>query len=136
VGSNAFYFFVGLTTSETILDAAESNIRLGNIEIGRGYLNHLLKNRIDKKFFVQQLETDPSKLLKDVLDERRKELVRRGIRWSDLRRLNKDSRFKTIIERKVQINNEVRTFVLPPNSKNYVYKIPIEVINMTGMEQN
>lgn len=133
-GTGAYIFFVGLTTSEVLLDAAESNVRLGNTTGSLEQLNDLLQNRIKKQFFVPITETNPERLLKIILQERRKELVRRGVRWSDLRRLNKDERFKKEIVRRVTMNGKIQEFSLKPNSKDYIFNIPIEVKNIAGIE--
>ncbi|HBI86772.1 MAG TPA: hypothetical protein DDY75_02600 [Sphingobacterium sp.] len=134
VGSGTYLFFVGLTTSEVLLNAAESNTRLGNATLAKQQLNELLQNRIEKQFFVPITESNIEALLKTVIRERRKELVRRGLRWSDLRRLNKDERFKKEIVRKVTIDGKIQEFSLKPISKDYIFNIPAEVKNMTGME--
>ncbi|WP_286727771.1 MULTISPECIES: RagB/SusD family nutrient uptake outer membrane protein [Sphingobacterium] len=134
VGSGTYLFFVGLTTSEVLLNAAESNTRLGNATLAKQQLNELLQNRIEKQFFVPITESNIEVLLKTVIRERRKELVRRGLRWSDLRRLNKDERFKKEIVRKVTIDGKIQEFSLKPISKDYIFNIPIEVKNITGIE--
>ncbi len=134
VGSGTYLFFVGLTTSEVLLNAAESNTRLGNATLGKEQLNALLQNRIEKQFFVPVTETNSEALLKIIIKERRKELVRRGLRWSDLRRLNKDERFKKEIVRVVTVDGKTEQFKLLPNSRDYIFNIPAEVKNMTGME--
>ncbi|HAU51777.1 MAG TPA: hypothetical protein DCW66_00990 [Sphingobacterium sp.] len=134
VGSGTYLFFVGLTTSEVLLNAAESNTRLGNATLAKQQLNELLQNRIEKQFFVPITESNIEVLLKTVIRERRKEFVRRGLRWSDLRRLNKDERFKKEIVRKVTIDGKIQEFSLKPISKDYIFNIPIEVKNITGIE--
>lgn len=133
-GAGSYIFFVGLTTSEMLLNAAEGNVRLGNTSNALKQLNKLLQNRIEKSFFAPVTETDAEALLELILQERRKELIRRSVRWSDLRRLNKDERFKKKIVRRVTIDGKVQEFRLEPNSNNYIFNTPIEVINMTGMQ--
>jgi len=66
-----------------------------------------------------------------ILNERRKELLFRGLRWSDVKRLNRDGA-GIILSR--EINNQ--EFVLPPNDKRYAIALPEDVLEMTGMEQN
>ncbi|PUV22895.1 RagB/SusD family nutrient uptake outer membrane protein [Sphingobacterium athyrii] len=134
VGSGTYLFFVGSTTSEVLLNAAESNARLGNATLAKQQINELLQNRIEKQFFVPITENNIEALLKIVIQERRKELVRRGVRWSDLRRLNKDERFKKEIVRTVIVDGKIQDFSLKPNSKDYIFNIPIEVKNITGIE--
>ncbi len=128
--------FCGLTTSELLLDRAECYARIGEPAKARADLNLLLKNRIDIATFIPVTENDLNQLLKIILDERRKELINRSTRWQDLRRLNRDDRFKKIIVR-TAIENGVETeYKLLPESKFYVFKIPKPVIDLTGMPQN
>jgi len=136
LGRGSSSFFNGLTTSEVVLNLAESSVRTGNLLEAKSELNKLLIRRIDSEFFEPISIEDAEHLLRVILEERRKELVRRGIRWSDLRRLNKDDRFMKSIVRRLILEGGERVFVLEPNSENYIYKIPQEVIQITGMEQN
>lgn len=124
--------FVGLTTSEVYLIRAESAVRTNNIGQGLRDLNTLLKNRIDPVFFVAVTENDPDLLLRIVLQERRKELLFRGRRWSDLRRLNQDERFRKTLKRSIDGQN----YTLEPNSLKYAHLIPDLVISESGIIQN
>jgi len=56
----------------------------------------------------------------------------RGQRWTDLKRLNKDSRFAVTLSRTVQGT----TYTLPPNDPRYALLIPSEVILNSSMPQN
>ena len=76
--------------------------------------------------------TDADELLRIILQERRKELLFRSLRWTDLRRLNKDSRFAVTLTRK--LNND--TYTLPPNDARYVLPIPQQEIEESGIQQN
>lgn len=128
--------FCGLTTSETLLNRSESRVRNGDVMGAKVDLNLLLKNRINKTSFKPISETDPQLLLKIILDERRKELINRNVRWLDLRRLNRDERFKKILVRTVIENGIATEYKLLPDVKNYVFKIPKPVIDLTGIPQN
>jgi len=48
--------------------------------------------------------------------------------------LNKDERFKKEIVREVTVDGKTEQFKLLPNSGGYIFNIPAEVKNMTGME--
>ncbi|MEN5435969.1 MULTISPECIES: RagB/SusD family nutrient uptake outer membrane protein [Sphingobacterium] len=124
--------FIGLTTSEVYLIRAEAAVRTNKIGQALGDLNILLKNRINPTFFTEIAETDPNELLRIVLQERRKELVFRGRRWSDLRRLNLDDRFKKTLKRSIDGQN----YTLEPNSLKYAHLIPDLVISESGIIQN
>lgn len=136
LGFGGSAFFCGLTTSELLLNLAESNVRMNKLSASNANLNQLLIHRIEKKYYNPIQINDQGMLLIAVLNERRKELIRRGVRWSDLRRLNKEDKFRKTISRKLKINGQDKVFELFPNDQNYIYKIPIEVISMTGMKQN
>jgi tetratricopeptide (TPR) repeat protein len=126
-GSRAF--FGGIATDEVYLIRAEGYIRTGQIGNALKDLNKLLENRMDP--FVAVSETDPKNILDLIIAERRKELVFRGIRWADLRRLNKEPRYETVMKR--MLGTEI---TLLPGSLNYVLPIPKTVIELTGMRQN
>ncbi|WP_341831240.1 RagB/SusD family nutrient uptake outer membrane protein [Sphingobacterium thalpophilum] len=125
--------FGGLATDELYLIRAECAARTGNIESALNDLNTLLQKRWSKVVKYNPLsESNRDVVLAKVLAERRKSLVFRGLRWSDLRRLNKDPRFKTVISR--NLNGEI--FQLMPESSSYIFQIPQKVINNNGMMQN
>ncbi|MDA3615944.1 RagB/SusD family nutrient uptake outer membrane protein [Polluticaenibacter yanchengensis] len=124
-------WFSGISTNEIYLIKAESEIRIGSPQIAVETINQLIKMRWDTSF-VPFVSTNNEVILEYILTERRKELIWRGLRWSDLRRLNKDNRFTKTITR--EINGEVYT--LEPNSLKYVLPIPLSVILNTGMPQN
>ncbi|MBC6365758.1 RagB/SusD family nutrient uptake outer membrane protein [Algoriphagus sp. AK58] len=114
-GSNTL--FTGLTTGEMLLIRAECLARAGQTTRALVDLNTLLSNRYAIGFQpLQNLEGEA--LLKRILEERRKELVFRGIRWSDLRRLNREPAFQITMRRTFQgaefeISPQARTYVLP-----------------------
>lgn len=111
--------FSGLTTAELYLILSECEVRLGNIEESLRYINLLLKKRYDGSFTPID-EQDADSLLVMILEERRKELVFRGLRWMDLKRLNLDSRFQKTITRELFGH----TYVLAPQSEKYVVPAP------------
>jgi hypothetical protein len=95
-------------------------------------LNALLIKRWKTGTFIPFTATNADDALAKILDERRKELVLRGTRWMDLRRLNKDSRFaKTVLRKLYGI-----TYLLPPNDNRYTFYIPQSVIDISGIQQN
>jgi len=124
-------FFNGLATDEIYLIRAESYARAGNTLLAMTDLNTLLKNRYTSPY-TDITATNADDALGKILQERRKELLFRGIRWSDLRRLNKDNRFQTELSR---VNNGI-TYKLPPNDLRYVLLIPQGAISVTGLPQN
>jgi len=129
---NIFIQFGGLTVSETILTRSECYARKGDVARSMADLNTLLRNRWKVGSFSDLSATDETDALKKILSERRKELMFRGRRWSDLRRLNKDPRFAKTLSRVVK----GVTYELPPNDPKYVYPIPELEIKLSGIQQN
>lgn len=124
--------FVGLTTSEMLLIRAESAVRTGRDGSALSDLNTLRRNRLQAEGFTELQITAPDALLEHIIAERRKELIFRGLRWADLRRLNQEPAFAKGL---VRIINGTR-YELSPNSLKYTAKIPVQVIEQTGMPQN
>ena len=124
--------FSGLATNEIYLIAAECAARDGNTVSSLGLLNTLLNTRWREGTFVPYVADSPEQALELVLRERRKELIFRGVRWTDLRRLNRDSRFEKTLSRTIGTEN----FVLSPLSHRYLLPIPPEEIQVSGIAQN
>lgn len=128
--------FCGLATDELYLIIAECQARVGNVALSMATLNLLLRNRYDPKDFKSVDQLSKEKLLDTILIERRKELLFRGLRWSDLRRLNRDSRYRKDLKRKLFNGTAWEEYVLPAGDLRYVSAIPDQVIELSGMEQN
>ena len=123
----------GPATDEVMLIKAECLARAGETSASMKQLNTLLIRRYRTGTFIPLIAIDADDALHIVLQERRKELLMRALRWTDLRRLNKDPRFAVTLTRVV---NGV-AYTLPPNDARYTYSIPDKVIQMNpGMEQN
>lgn len=125
--------FGGLAINEMYLVRAECNARKGNVTAAMDDLDALLIKRWkNTATYTPVVPVDAEDALRIILTERRKELPFRGIRWWDLRRLNKDPRFDTTLTR--VLNDQ--TYTLPPNDARYVLPIPEEEIRISGIEQN
>ena len=125
-------FFTGLATDEMYLIRAECHARLGHTEQALSDLNALLVKRYKKGDFVPVTATSANQALGLVISERKKELVGRGLRWADLRRLNMEEPFKTTLRRKV----DGKEYFLLPGSPRYTFPIPPNEISGSGIEQN
>ncbi|MFC4875078.1 RagB/SusD family nutrient uptake outer membrane protein [Negadavirga shengliensis] len=125
-------FFGGFTVGELKLVAAESAARLGDPQKALEHLNSLLSRRYEKESWVPVEEKEPSKLLEIILAERRKELIGRGLRWIDLRRLNQEQEHAITLRRVIGGTEHL----LPPNSLKYTFPLPDEEIQLTGLTQN
>ncbi len=131
-GLNTAALFTGIATDEVWLTRAEALARNGNSTDALNDLNTLLQKRWKPGTFTPLAETDPSILLKIILEERRKQLLFRTIRWFDLRRLNLEQEHATILKRTVN----GQQYELMPGSPRYTLQIPQRVIQMSGMMQN
>lgn len=118
--------FSGIATDEVYLMRAECRVRLGSVDAAMEDLNHLLAHRYDNsKPFVPLIVDNQREALQYVLQERRKQLLMRGLRFADVKRLNKegaDIGFKRILQGV--------TYRLPPNDLRFAVAIPEEVIDL------
>jgi tetratricopeptide (TPR) repeat protein len=123
--------FAGMATDEMYLIRAEGYARKGNITNAMNDLDTLLIKRWKKGTLISSTASSPLEAINKILLERRKELLMRGIRWSDLKRLNLEG--ANIILKRI-INGQ--TYILLPNDVKYALPIPEDIINLTGMPQN
>lgn len=128
--------FTGLSTAELYLTLAECQARLERTAEAISNLKTLLENRYEDDMVSFLDHVDDNDVLSLILTERRKELLFRGTRWSDLRRLNLEDEFQVAIKRKVVVDGVERQITLEPNSPRYVYPLPQTVIEQAGVEQN
>src|SRR5690606_41045268 len=83
---NGNRFFCGPTTSEMYLIRAEANIRRNLLSDGLKDINYLRKHRFREDDFVPLDFDDKEHALTILKEERRRGLIFRGVRWSDIRR--------------------------------------------------
>ncbi len=125
--------FTGLATDELFLIRAECNARMGNKDLALNDLNTLIAKRWNNAVPPPNITAStPNEALQKILIERRKELCFRSLRWSDLRRLNQEPQFAVTLKRTVH----GILYSLAPNDNKYVFPIPQDVIDLTGMAQN
>lgn len=128
-------FFNGLAVDELYLVRAECYARTSKINEAMADLNTLLVTRWKTGTYVDIAATDTNDALNKVLLERRKELVMRAQRWTDLRRLNKVAGTAKNLKR-ILPGVGSGSYDLPANDLRYVLLIPDEVITNSGIEQN
>lgn len=141
-------FFNGLAVDELYLVRAECYARANKVSEAMKDLNDLLRtrwkvvldangNQTATSTYVDYTAANADDALSKILTERRKELVMRAQRWTDLRRLNKDPKYKKDLIRKTIVNGSEQTIgTLPANDSRYVLLIPDPVINNSGIAQN
>jgi tetratricopeptide (TPR) repeat protein len=130
-GGDDFWPFDGIVTDEMYLIRAECLARAGNKDAALSDLNTLLQTRWKTGTYVAYAAANAKDALDIILSERRKELLYRGLRWTDIRRLNLEG--ANIILKRV-LNGT--TYTLPPNDMRSVLLIPQEVLNLTSLQQN
>lgn len=124
-------YFTGVAIDEVYLTRAECLARKGKVQEAMADLNSLLLKRWKSGTFVPLTASDKQSALALVLIERRKELLMRGIRWMDVKRLNKEGAGITM--RRSLTNTE---YTIAPNDPRYALPIPEDVIRISGMQQN
>lgn len=130
--SGATGLFGGIATDEIIITRAECRARLGDITGALKDLNDLRARRFLPVDYQPVAIQDQPTLIQFILDERRRELAFRGLRWMDLKRLNQEAPYKVTLKRKLGD----REYTLTPDDLRYAILIPSEVIQFSGMEQN
>jgi hypothetical protein len=129
--SGSIFPFTGLATDELYLIRAECNARAGQTTNALNDLDSLLTHRWKTGTFTPYPIVNAAVALDTILAERRKELTFRGLRWSDLRRLNQEGWNITLTR---NINGQI--YSLPPSSKLYTLPIPPDVIQFSQIQQN
>lgn len=125
--------FTGMSVEEMYIVRAECSARAGQINAAMSDINTLLKYRYKNGTYIDKTAASASEALSIVLTERRKELLLHGLRWSDLRRFNKDPNTQVTLTRTVA----GKTYILAPNSYNYTFPIPDDVISLAPqLQQN
>lgn len=120
-----------MATDEIFLTVAESYAQTNDVPKAMSMLNQLLVKRWKTGKFTNYTAGTKDQALQMIRNERRKELLFRGVRWADLKRYNREGAGLT----HTKVLNGV-TYTLPPNDLRYAIAIPEDVIQMTGMPQN
>jgi hypothetical protein len=129
--NGTYALFSGLATNEMYLNRAECAARAGDVTSAMNDLNLLLSKRYITGTYIPKVAINANDALMVILNERRKELPFTSLRWTDLRRLNKDGANITLTR---ILNGQAYTLV--PNSELYVLPIPQNEISASGIQQN
>lgn len=120
--------FSGVAVNEVLLMRLECLARLGRSEEALPEMNDFLLHRYKEGEYVPFDSGSPKDVLQFVLDERRKELLMRGLRFPDVKRRNKEGAnisFKRVIN-----ENE---YILPPNDPKFAVSIPEQVVELAPL---
>lgn len=129
-GSN--FCFGGMANDELYLIRAECLARSGNPDEALQILSGLLEKRYKRGTFSPLRSEEIPDVLKIVLQERRKELFARGLRWSDLKRLNRHAETSVTLTRAYQGEQ----LIMLPSDTRYLFPIPDDEILFSGIPQN
>jgi hypothetical protein len=110
---------------------AECEARKGLVASAMDDLNTLLIKRWKTGTFIPVTADNANEALQIILTERRKELIDRGLRWMDIKRLNKENA-NIVLVRKI----EGQAYTLQPNANYYALPLPADVIKASGIPQN
>ncbi|GEP98070.1 RagB/SusD family nutrient uptake outer membrane protein [Chitinophaga cymbidii] len=134
VNSILYYTNAGTSVQEMKLIIAECAARANELPEALQALDDVRKNRFPAASYVRFESADPEEVLQEVLLERNHELPFCGLRWFDMRRLDKENRMAEVVRYDAQ-GNVIAT--LPPHSERYTLQIPIQVTRFhPDMPQN
>jgi len=122
--------FNGIATDELYLMKAECLARKGDKDNSLKTLDDLLIKRFKTGTYIPLTASTAEQALEIIMQERRKELVFRGLRWLDVRRLNKMGA-NIVMKRTLD-----REYVLQPNELKYALPIPEDIVTISGIPQN
>lgn len=126
--------FAGIATDEIYLIKAECLARLNFVLDAMDVLNTLMEKRWNNNgTWVPYAANSKEEALELILSERRKELVFRGLRWSDIKRLNLNGANINL----TRILDSGQLYELRPNVFRFTFLIPPSVIGFNSeMPQN
>jgi len=124
--------FAGITVAEILLIKAETEARVGDIAKAITSLDLLRKSRFENGYFMSFSYQNKDHLIEAILLERRRELVFRGLRWNDLKRLNVSQDHRKDLSR--MVNGTM--YYLNAGDRKYVFPIPTDAVYLGGIPQN
>ncbi|TDQ79132.1 RagB/SusD family nutrient uptake outer membrane protein [Sphingobacterium yanglingense] len=113
-----------IAVPEMMLIVAENHARAGRVNEAISQLNTLRKKRFAPADYKDLTAANKDEALKLVINERRIELFGKGLRWYDMKRLDKDPMFAKVYKRA----NTYQEFKLEKGSPNFVSQIPANVM--------
>lgn len=128
--------YVNTATSlpEMKLIIAEAAARMNDLPAALQQLDEVRRNRFGAANYVRYESSDKEEVLQEVLKERSHELPFSGLRFFDMRRLNRENRMGAVHRYNAQ-GNIIAT--LEPSSNRYTLQIPVQVLTFNpDMQQN
>ncbi|KIO78995.1 hypothetical protein TH53_00485 [Pedobacter lusitanus] len=124
----------GTSVAEMKLIIAEAAARANHISLALQQLNELRKFRISRAAYQPVQLAGQEEVLQSILQERRRELAFKGLRWFDMRRFDLEGRMKAITRLD---DHNMEAGVLAVHSSKYTLKIPANVLSFNpDMSQN
>lgn len=111
-----------IAVPEMMLIRAEAAARAGDIKTALQMMNTLRKKRFTPADYKDLEAATAEEALKLVIDERKRELFGKGLRWFDMKRLDNESLFKKTYKRANQA-----AYQLEAGSSRFVIQIPPNV---------
>lgn len=118
-------YFGGIAIDEVYLMRSECHARAGNLQEAMADLGHLLSHRYKAGTYFPQTVENAEEALNVILEERRKELLFRGLRFPDVKRLNKGGAY-IAFERYLEESGV--SYTLPPNDPRFALPIAEAVL--------
>lgn len=122
--------FSGIAVDEVLLMRIECLARVGNVIEAMTELNNFLACRYKSDFAPPIVVNTKDEALRLILEERRKQLLMRGLRFPDVKRLNMEG--ANIYFRRIVNDTE---YSLPPNDPRFAVSIPERVIELGPLIQ-
>ena len=129
IAFKGYYFgfsalMTGVATDEILLTRAECLARMGMLDESLTDLNKLLKSRWSDQVNFEPVDVRlRDDVLRIILEERRKELLFRGQRWMDIKRLNREG---ADISLQRTVNGKV--YELKANSPRFALPLPDDLL--------
>lgn len=120
--------FCGFVLDEVYFTLAEAYVRNNQISLGENALNTIMEKRWRSNQYRPYQFSDKNTALNTILDERRKSMIKRSLRWLDMKRLSADPLTSFVAVRKSDENSSI----LNPGDLRYAFLIPLRVMNQTA----
>ena len=112
---------------------AEMYARKGMIDEAMDNINLIRKNRIVSSSYADVTASSEEDAIALVLAERRRELAFQGLRWMDMKRLDRENRMPAVVRKNLQTMEVEAT--LEPHGEGYVFEIPARVLQFNPQMQ-